>query len=36
MIGTEVLLVSGAAAVIGVLPGLAVSFLLRDAFAPPG
>ncbi|MGH3247413.1 MAG: ABC transporter permease [Trebonia sp.] len=36
MIGTEVLLVSGAAAVIGVLPGLAVSFLLRDAFASAG
>lgn len=36
MIGTEVLLVSCAAAVIGVLPGLAVSFLLRDAFASAG
>jgi len=36
MIGTEVLLVSSAAAVIGVLPGLAVSFLLRDAFAAAG
>jgi putative ABC transport system permease protein len=36
MIGTEVLLVSAAAAVIGVLPGLAVSFLLRDAFASAG
>jgi putative ABC transport system permease protein len=36
MIGTEVLLVSSTAAVIGVLPGLAVSFLLRDAFAAAG
>jgi putative ABC transport system permease protein len=36
MIGTEVLLVSCAAAVIGVLPGLAVRFLLRDAFASAG
>ena len=36
MIGTEVLLVSCAAAVIGVLPGFAVSFLLRDAFASAG
>jgi len=36
MIGTEVLVVSCAAAVIGVLPGLAVSFLLRDAFASAG
>jgi putative ABC transport system permease protein len=36
MIGTEVLLVSCTAAVIGVLPGLAVSFLLRDAFASAG
>jgi putative ABC transport system permease protein len=36
MIGTEVLLVSSTAAVIGVLPGLAVSFLLRDAFASAG
>jgi hypothetical protein len=36
MIGTEVLLVSCVAAVIGVLPGLAVSFLLRDAFASAG
>jgi putative ABC transport system permease protein len=36
LIGTEVLLVSSIAAVIGVLPGLAVSFLLRDAFASAG
>jgi putative ABC transport system permease protein len=36
MIGTEVLLVSSIAAVIGVLPGLAVSFLLRDAFTSAG
>ncbi len=36
LIGTEVLLVSSAAAVLGVLPGFAVSFLLRAAFAAAG
>jgi putative ABC transport system permease protein len=36
LIGTETMLVACAAAVIGVLPGFAVSFLLRQAFAHTG
>ncbi|GAA2660319.1 MULTISPECIES: ABC transporter permease [Actinosynnema] len=36
MVGTEVLLVSGAAAVLGALPGIWAAGLLRDAFADAG
>lgn len=36
LIGAEVLVVSAAAAVVGALPGLAVSSLLRDAFTAAG
>jgi putative ABC transport system permease protein len=36
MVGNEILLVAGAAAVIGALPGIALAYLLRAAFAAGG